>query len=370
MRIAQVSPLFEAVPPKQYGGTERIVSYLTEELVRMGHEVTLFASGDSVTTARLVPARRSALRLDPSCQNWLPHHLLMLEQVLARADEFDVIHFHVDLFHLPSTRRCAVPSLTTMHGRLDYPDLLPFYREFEDAPTVSISSSQRAPLPFLNWVGTVFHGLPSDLYRLAHLRTSAPYLVFLGRVSPEKGPELAIRIAQRAGVALKIAAKVDATEAEYFEQVLRPLMDHPLIEFIGEVNDREKQELLSGALALLFPIDWPEPFGVVMIEAMACGTPVIARKRGSVPEIIEDGVTGFTFETAEEAVVAVWEAMKFDRRACRRAFERRFTASRMAADYLRVYESLLDGAPSSRRGYDATLADAVHVRSPPLNPSM
>lgn len=349
LRIAQVSPLFESVPPKQYGGTERIVSYLTEELVSQGHDVTLFASGDSVTAARLVSPKQTAIRLDHDCRDWIPYHLLMLEQVIERAEEFDLIHFHMDLLHLPFARRLAAPSVTTLHGRLDLPDLSPLYREFRDAPLVSISFSQRKPLPFANWVGNVYHGLPLELYRASTQQKQGQYLAFLGRISREKGPDMAIALAKASGLLLKIAAKVDRADQEYFDSVIRPLLDDPLVEFVGEVNDKEKEAFCQNAIALLFPIDWPEPFGLVMIEAMACGTPVIARKRGSVPEIIDDGITGFIFETQEEALRIIERAQSFDRARCRNVFEERFSTPRMARDYLQLYEQVLEGPASGPR---------------------
>lgn len=338
MKIAQVSPLYESVPPKLYGGTERVVSWLTEELVRQGHEVTLFASGDSNTSAKLVSCAPEALRL-AGCREPLAHHLLMLEEVARRLDEFDIVHYHVDYLHFPLSRRSRVPQLTTLHGRLDSPELAPLFREYREMPLVSISNDQRRPLPFANWVGTVYHGLPQDQFRLNP--KGGEYLAFLGRISPEKRPDRAIEIARRAGLPLKIAAKVDRADQEYFEREIKPLLDHPLVEFIGEINDADKQDFLGGALALLFPIDWPEPFGLVMIEAMACGTPVIAWCCGSVPEVMEDGVTGYVVDSLEGAVQAVRRVEELDRRACRAVFERRFTSRRMAEGYLRLYRQIL-----------------------------
>lgn len=345
MRIAQVSPLYESVPPKYYGGTERVVSYLTEELVAQGHDVTLFASGDSVTKARLVAPCRRSLRLDKNCIDQLSHHLLMLEMVAQRAREFDIIHYHVDYLHFPLSRRLGRPQVTTLHGRLDIPDLVPLYREFRDMPVVSISNAQREPLPFANWQGTVYHGLPLDLYTFRP--EPGRYLAFLGRISPEKRLDRAIRIALRTGLELKIAAKVDRVDKEYFESVIKPLLKEPGIEYLGEIGEGEKDEFLGNALALLFPIDWPEPFGLVMIEALACGTPVIAYRRGSVPEVLEDGVTGFIVHGFEDAVRAVEEVHKIDRARCRAVFEERFSARRMAQDYLAIYQNLL--AASVRR---------------------
>jgi len=340
MRIAQVAPLFESVPPKYYGGTERVVSYLTEELVRQGHDVTLFASGDSVTQARLVAATRRALRLDKHCADQLAPQMLMLERVVRAASSFDVIHFHVDYLHFPYSRRHTTAHLTTLHGRLDLPELVPLYREFRDMPVVSISAAQRDPLPFAHWMGTVYHGLPQHLYRFR--AESGEYLAFIGRVAPEKRVDRAIAIAKRVGLPLKIAAKVDAVDREYFESVIEPLLDDPLVEYIGEIGEGEKQELLGEARVLLFPIDWPEPFGLVMIEAMACGTPVIALRRGSVPEIVEHGRTGFVVGDLDEAVAAAERIDELSRQRCREVFEERFTAARMAHDYLELYAWLLE----------------------------
>ncbi len=338
MRIAQVAPLYESVPPKLYGGTERIVHYLVEELVRQGHEVTLFASGDSESSAQLVSCWPRALRLEGKVQQGLAPHLLALEEVARRAGEFDVVHFHVDYVAFPYARRIGTPSVSTLHGRLDMPELAPLFDEYREHPVVSISNDQRRPLPRANWVATVHHGLPEDLYRLE--RRPEEYLAFLGRICPEKRPDLAIAIARRAGLPLKIAAKVDPADRRYYEEVIRPLLDHPLVEFVGEIGEAEKQEFLGRALALLFPIDWPEPFGLVMIEAMACGTPVIAFPRGSVPEVIEDGVTGFVVPDVASAAHAVRRIESLDRARIREVFERRFTARRMAADYLAVYERI------------------------------
>jgi glycosyltransferase involved in cell wall biosynthesis len=344
MRIAQVSPLYESVPPQSYGGTERVVSYLTEELVAQGHDVTLFASGDSVTRAELVPVTGRSLRLSNSCIDQLAHHILMLESVARRADEFDVIHYHIDYLHFPLSRRLEARQLTTLHGRLDIADLQPVYREFPEMPVVSISDAQRQPLPWANWIDTVYHGLPANLYSFGE--GSGGYLVFLGRISPEKRVDRAIRTAERVGLPLKIAAKIDPTDREYFDRAIKPMMQTPIVEYLGEVNDREKNELLAGARALLFPIDWPEPFGLAMIEALACGTPVIASPCGSVPEIVEDGATGFIVDSLEGAVRAVERVDSISRRACRETFEARFTADRMARDYGALYERLVAvGAP-------------------------
>lgn len=342
MRIAQVAPLYESVPPKYYGGTERVVSYLTEELVRQGHEVTLFASGDSVTKAHLVAPCRRSLRLDRNCIDQLAHHLLMLELVFKNTRYFDIIHFHIDYLHFPLTRRQKTPTLTTLHGRLDIPDLIPLYKEFKDIPVVSISNAQREPLPWINWQGTVYHGLPEDLYTFRE--TPGKYLAFLGRISPEKRVDRAVEIAKQVGMELKIAAKVDKIDQTYFESVIEPLLKDPLIEYIGEIGEGEKDAFLGNAYALLFPIDWPEPFGLVMIEAMACGTPVIAYRRGSVPEVMVEGVTGFTVTTLEDAVNAVERVSRINRKQCRQVFEERFSASRMAQDYLAIYQQLLENA--------------------------
>ena len=339
MRIAQVAPLYESVPPKLYGGTERIVSYLTEELVAQGHEVTLFASGDSLTRANLVPICPAALRLDPKCIDPLAHHMLMLQNVLSRRDEFDIIHFHVDYLHFPLTRWVEWTTVTTLHGRLDIPDLAPLYRVFSDMPVSSISDAQREPLPWLNWQGTIYHGLPSTNYEFS--AKPKGYLAFLGRMSPEKGPERAIEIAKRVGMPIKIGAKVDKADTEYFNTCVKPLLKHPLVEFLGEVGYPEKNELLGGADALLFPINWPEPFGIVMIEALACGTPVIAHPCGSVSEVIEDGVSGLLTSGIDEAVEAVRNIDRIDRATCRQRFDERFTATRMGQEYLCMYEALL-----------------------------
>ncbi|WP_424140453.1 glycosyltransferase family 4 protein [Roseomonas chloroacetimidivorans] len=338
MRIAQIAPLYERVPPKLYGGTERVVSYLTEELVRQGHEVTLFASGDSITEAKLVPCCDTALRLNPAVKDSLPYHVVQLEKVQQRAGEFDVLHFHIDALHFPLFRGIAKRTLTTLHGRLDLPDLTPLYTEFSEFPLVSISHAQRWPMPPVNWVGTVPHGLPRDLLPFRPTGEGG-YLAFLGRISPEKRPDRAIEIATRTGLPLKIAAKVDKADADYWSEVIKPMIErNPRVEFIGEINEHQKAEFLGNALALLFPIDWPEPFGLVMIEAMSCGTPVVAFRCGSVPEVIENGVSGFIVSSIDQAIDAVQKVGSLDRRSVRRAFERRFTAECMARDYLSIYE--------------------------------
>ena len=338
MRIAQVAPLFESVPPKAYGGTERVVSYLTEALIALGHEVTLFASGDSITSAELVPIVERSLRLDPTQPYWLPWHTLMLDEVFQRARQFDVIHFHIDYLHYPLARRCPTPCLTTFHGRLDLPELAPLHRHFSDMPVVSISDYQRRPLPHANWLGTVHHGLPGGLYRFHP--TAEDYFVFVGRISPEKRVDRAIAIAKACGTRLRIAAKVDEADRRYFETQIRPLLDHPLVEFLGEIDDVQKNELVGRARALLFPIDWPEPFGLVMIEALACGTPVIAFRHGSVPEVMVDGVTGYVVDSLEAAIAAARRVGELDRRRIRALFDRRFTAPAMAEGYLAIYRRL------------------------------
>ena len=339
MKIAQVAPLIESVPPRLYGGTERIVSYLTEELVKLGHDVTLFASGDSITAAELVPCCARALRLDPAVRDVIPHHMVMIDKVRERAEEFDVLHFHVDLFHFPLFRSLAGRTITTLHGRLDLEDLKPFYGRFGEMPLVSISNDQRKPLSYANFVATVPHGLPAGLHRPCFEPGS--YVAFLGRISPEKRPDRAIRIARAAGIPLKIAAKVDKVDEDYFRTEIFPLIDGPDIEFVGEINEREKTKFLGEASALLFPVDWPEPFGLVMIEAMACGTPVLAFRCGSIPEVIEDGVTGKVVDSEEEAVAALPGILSYDRRAVRQRFEERFVATRMAKDYVGTYRKSL-----------------------------
>jgi glycosyltransferase involved in cell wall biosynthesis len=340
MRIAQVAPLYESVPPKLYGGTERVVAFLTDELVRQGHHVTLFASGDSRTSATLVPACHEALRLQgDACRDHLAPHMLMLEQVAARAHEFDVIHFHISELHFPVMRRLPdAAHVTTLHGRLDLEELRPLYREFADMPVVSISDAQRHPLREAGWIATVHHGLPPDLFTFHP--ASGAYLAFLGRISPEKRVDRAIAIARACGVPLRVAAKIDDADRKYFERDIARLLDHPLVEFIGEIDEHEKNAFLGGAKALLFPIDWPEPFGLVMIEAMACGVPVIAFPGGSVEEIVEDGVNGFVVDSIEEASCAVRHIDRIDRRICRERFERRFTARRMASQYVDLYREL------------------------------
>jgi glycosyltransferase involved in cell wall biosynthesis len=341
MKIAQVSPLYESVPPKLYGGTERVVSYLTEELVELGHDVTLFASGDSTTKAELISCCPEALRLDKDCQDQMAHQILLLEKIIKKIDEFDIIHYHIDYFHFPISRIYnKVQNITTLHGRLNIPDLVPLYKEYAEMPVVSISYSQRRPLPSLNWQGTVYHGLPEDLFR-ENLK-EGDYLAFLGRISPEKRVDRAIQIAIEAEVPIKIAAKIDKTDQKYFETEIKHLFDHPLVEYVGEINEREKEEFLRNAKCLLFPIDWPEPFGLVMIESMACGTPVIAFDNGSVSEVIDNGRTGFIVNSIEDAVKAINNLSRISRYECRRVFEERFSAERMAKDYVNLYQNIVN----------------------------
>ena len=340
MKIAQIAPLMESVPPRLYGGTERIVSYLTDELVRLGHEVTLFASADSITAAELVGCAAMALRLDSNVRDPIPYYMLMLDRVRRLAKGFDILHFHIDQFHFPLFAQTADRTLTTLHGRQDLPDLKPLYIGFSEMPLVSISSDQRQPIAKANFVATVHHGIPTNLHTPIY-NPRGGYVAFLGRISPEKRPDRAIRIARTLGIPLKIAAKVDRADEAYFRERIAPLLSDPGVEFIGEINERSKTKFLGEAQALLFPIDWPEPFGMVMIEAMACGTPVLAFRHGSVAEIIEQGVTGAIVDTMDEAVMMLPRVMELDRHAVRRRFEQRFSSARMAADYVAVYHSLL-----------------------------
>src|ERR1700731_2572183 len=348
MKIAQIAPLMESVPPRLYGGSERIASYLTDELVRAGHEVTLFASGDSVSSARLVPCVPMALRLDANVRDPIPYYMLMLERVGELVDEFDILPFHIDQFHFPLFRPIAHRTVTTLHGRQDLHDLKPLYVGFSEMPLVSISNAQRKPIPNANFVGTVYHGIPSQLLKPTY-RPRGNYVAFLGRISPEKRPDRAIRIARALEIPLKIAAKVDKVDEAYFREKIVPLLNDPGVEFIGEINERSKAEFLGEAQALLFPIDWPEPFGLVMIEAMACGTPVLAFRHGSVSEIIDQGVTGAIVDTMDEAVMMLPRVMELDRRAVRRRFEQRFSSVRMTKDYVAVYRSLLKRPSISER---------------------
>jgi glycosyltransferase involved in cell wall biosynthesis len=347
MRIAQVSPLFEAVPPKLYGGTERVISFLVEELVAMGHDVTLFASGDSVTSASLVPICERAVRFDASLNDWHALYHRTLEAVYRQKEDFDVLHFHLDYFPLSLFARQAVPFVSTLHGRLDLPELVDVYAAFPHAPFISISASQRRPLPNLNWNRTVLHGLPANL--LTPQPVKQEYAAFLGRICPEKGVDRAIRIAGRAGLKLKIAAKVDNADKEYYDSKIKPLIKaNPNVEFIGEINDQQKPAFLSGAHALLFPVNWPEPFGLVMIEAMACGTPAIAYRAGSVPEVIDEGKSGFIVNSEDEAVAATKRLHELDRATVRAVFDRRWTARRMAENYVDVYAELAQPVPRLR----------------------
>jgi glycosyltransferase involved in cell wall biosynthesis len=340
MKIAQIAPLSESVPPRLYGGTERIVAYLTDELVRLGHEVTLFASGDSVSSARVVPCAPMALRLDCNVRDPIPYYMLMLDRVRERADEFDILHFHIDQFHFPLFRSMAHRTVTTLHGRQDLPDLKPLYVGFNEMPLVSISNHQRTPISSSNFVATIYHGLPLDLLT-PNYQPRGGYLAFLGRISPEKGPDRAIHIARALGIPLKIAAKVDKVDEAYFREEIVPLLALPGVEFVGEINQREKIEFLGQARGLLFPVDWPEPFGLVMIEAMACGTPVLAFRRGSVAEIIDHGITGAIAEGVSDAIGMLPQVLALDRRKVRRQFEERFSAIRMARDYVQLYRSLI-----------------------------
>jgi glycosyltransferase involved in cell wall biosynthesis len=343
LRIAQVAPLMESVPPKYYGGTERVVSYLTENLVKMGHDVTLFASGDSQTSARLESVVDSALRLHPNNPDPLAYHAMQLDRVLQRADDFDVIHFHVDVQHFPAVRFLTTPHITTLHGRLDLPHLPALFRTFNDLPLVSISHSQRRPLPLANWQATVNNGIPAESYTFNDKPDS--YLAFLGRISPEKGIEQAIEIARRSGRQLRIAAKVDKVDEEFFQARVKPHLRHPLVEYLGEIGEHEKDGFLGNAQALLFPIDWPEPFGLTMIESMACGTPVIAYRRGSVSEVMRDGVSGYIVDNSDEAVAAVNKVEAIDRAQCRQYFEQHFSDQAMAKAYLQVYQQLIEAKP-------------------------
>jgi len=342
MRIAQVAPLYESVPPKLYGGTERVVSYLTEELVRRGHDVTLFASGDSITSAKLIPTGDMALRLNPSVRDSVPYHVSMLEKVARLADQFDILHFHTEFIHFPVIRDFRQRTVTTLHGRADLPDQPVVYETFMDAPLVAISHDQQMQSPGWNWAGTVHNGLPHDLLRFNEAGRDG-YLAFLGRISPEKGPEIAIDIATRAGLPLKIAAKVDVVDRPYWEAEVEPLVRaNPDVEYVGEITETQKAEFLGHARALLFPIRWPEPFGLVMIEAFACGTPAIAFNSGSVAEVIDNGVTGYVVEDVDGAVEAIGKLGALERAAVRRRFERRFTAAHMADGYERIYRNLIE----------------------------
>jgi glycosyltransferase involved in cell wall biosynthesis len=368
MRIAQIAPLFESVPPKLYGGTERIVSYLTEELVRLGHDVTLFASGDSTTRAELVPCGEAGLRLS-GVKDPIPHYMIMLDELRARADAFDILHFHIDCLHFPLFAELAPRTVTTLHGRQDLPDLWPFYRHFRHMPLISISEAQRVPIAHANFVATIHHGIPAHLYRPSI--EPGRYLAFLGRMSPEKRPDRAIRIARRAGLPLRLAAKINAEEAQYFREEIEPLLGDG-IDYVGEIGEHDKPAFLRNASALLFPIDWPEPFGLVMIEAMACGTPVVAFRCGSVQEVVDDGITGRIVDSEEEAAASLREVLGYDRRQVRRRFEERFTAARMAAQYHALYESRLARLQSEERvpvasGLRSLIADHAAALAPAVS---
>jgi glycosyltransferase involved in cell wall biosynthesis len=366
MRIAQVAPLIESVPPKHYGGTERIVSYLTEELVRRGQDVTLFASGDSITKARLIAPFRRSVRKNDRCKDPMARELVLIDHVVEHAHEFDVIHFHTGYFHFAVFRYLSVPHVTTLHGRLDIRDLIAVYERFRDVPVVSISNAQRAPIASANWQATIYHGLPEDLFRFYPDR--GDYLAFLGRICAEKGIVRAIEIAKRVGMPLKIAAKVDRADRRYFKRTVEPLLADPHVEWVGEITDQQKNEFLGNAYALLFPIDWPEPFGLVMIEAMACGTPVVAYDNGSVPEVMQDGVTGFIVRDLDAAVKAVGQVRHLSRAGCREVFDRRFTDVRMASDYIDAYNQLIDGKVANG-GTESLPRPASLVRADESNPA-
>jgi len=363
MRIAQVAPLYESVPPLQYGGTERVVSHLTEELVRLGHEVTLFASGDSVTSARLVPACERSLWNDPECRDYLAHHTRLIGMVFEDVSRFDIIHFHADYLHYPLLRHLKCRTVTTIHGRIFPRDVGGLYEQFPETPLISISDDQRRPLPNANWQATVYHGIPRDVFRFNE--RAGDYLAFVGRVSPEKRVDRAIEIAGRAGMKLKVAARIDPKDEDYYRTQIEPLFQKykSFVEFVGQIGDDEKQEFIGNATAMLFPIDWPEPFGLVMIEAMACGTPVIAWRNGSVPEVIDEGRTGFVVDSIEGAAAAVKRVGEIDRATCRHIFEERFDVTRMAHDYLDAYSRL---KPAT--SHAASFADAAAL-PPNLTPA-
>ncbi len=365
MRIAQVPPLYEATPPRLYGGTERVVAHLSDALVDLGHDVTLYGSAESRTKARLVTVRDQAIRLDPApLKSDLAAHMNMLNQVAADLERFDIVHFHVDMVHFPMFEAAASRTLTTLHGRLDIKDLPEVYRRWNRYPLVSISDAQRAPLPFANWAGTVYHGFPEDLYRFE--AEPRGYLAFLGRMSPEKGPDRAIAIAKRLGKPLRMAAKVDAADKAWFEAKIEPLLGDPLIDYVGEINDQAKSDFLGGAEALLFPIDWPEPFGLVCIEAMACGTPVIAYRHGAAPEVIDSGVTGFVVDNEDQAIEAANAVAHLDRREVRRRFIRRFSATAMARGYLDLYADRLARQPFGAGPWREPLAIAANTEARPV----
>ncbi len=347
MKIAQIAPLYEAVPPKLYGGTERVVHYLTEQLVAEGHDVTLFASGDSITKGKLVSNIDTALRLNPALMDPFAHHIVQLQEVIERAYEFDILHFHTDYSHFPFSNFLQLACITTLHGRLDIPDLQPVYKKFPNQQLVSISNDQRKPIPFANWKATIYHGLPKDLFQIGEGK--GEYLAFMGRISPEKRVDRAISIAIACNCKLKIAAKVDKADEIYFEKEIKHLLNHPLVEYIGEIDETQKTEFLGNAKALLFPIDWPEPFGLVMIEAMACGTPVIAFKNGSVPEVIDEGITGFLVESIPQAIEAVKKLNSLSRKQIRRVFEKRFSVNRMTSEYLALYKEIIFNTNKSKK---------------------
>ncbi len=363
MKIAQIAPLAESVPPRMYGGTERIVSYLTEGLVKLGHEVTLFASGDSVTSANLVSCATKALRLDEAVKDIIPYYMLMLDRVKQHAGEFDVLHFHIDHFHFPVFRSMANKTVTTLHGRQDLPDNRALYFGFDTFPLVSISDDQRRPLPHANYAATIYHGIPKNLLD-PNYATKKGYLAFLGRIAPEKRPDRAIAIASAVGMPLKIAAKIDRVDEAYFHATIKPLLRKPGIEFVGEISDHEKSRFLGNASGLLFPIDWPEPFGLVMIEAMACGTPVLAFNRGSVPEIVEPGITGCLVDTVQEAIGAIPDLLALDRRQIRRRFEEKFLAGRMARDYTKLYQRLTNAGRKSDPAWLTDFKSSSVARTP------
>ena len=367
LRIAQVAPLVESVPPVLYGGTERVVSHLTEEQVRAGYDVTLYASADSVTAGRLRPQSPRALRMDGRGSDPLADHLVMIDQVFREASLYDVIHLHTDYLHFPLAARCATPTVTTLHGRLDLPGIRRIFRTFRALPFASISDAQRAPMPWLNWTGTVYHGLPEESHTF--VPSPEPYLAFLGRVSPEKGLDRAIEIAVRSEMPLRIGAKVDAADQDYFEADIRPLLDHPLVEFLGEIGGTDKDTLLGNATALLFPISWPEPFGLVMIESLACGTPVIAFPSGSVPEVLQEGETAFLVRSVEEAADAVRNVGALDRRRCREVFEDRFSARRMADEYLKLYRRLTEDPDEGRRFHTSRKRARSALRASQVRPA-
>lgn len=368
MKIAQIAPLIESVPPRLYGGTERVVSWLTDQLVDMGHQVTLFASGDSLTKAELIPCVERAIRLSGPHEDAVLRYLAMVDEVAQRAHEFDVLHFHVDGFHFPLFRGQSTRVFTTLHGRQDLPTLRSFYRRFAEFPLISISDHQRLPLPGINFAATIYHGLPLDLHRPT-FQPDGDYLAFLGRISPEKGVERAIALAERMNMPLKIAAKVDPVDEQYFREAIQPLMDSPNVTFIGEIDERQKTRFLGDARALLFPIDWPEPFGLVLIEAMACGTPVLAFRAGSVPEVIDTGVSGVIVDSMDEAVAQLPQVLNLDRREVRHMFERRFSSKRMASDYVDLFSrsitTELRGVEIQARSADNPLVPA-RLRKPPL----